>query len=106
MKYMKQFDAVIVLGCESATETVRNLVKSTHCRVIEGMEVVGVMNARPRLHSSGHISFEDCEIIPLPQPPSQAEMSVRVDRSIAHTQVKISRGNPVTKQVDSKMGTQ
>ena len=37
----KQHEAVIVLGCDSATETVRDAVKSTDCKVIEGMEVAG-----------------------------------------------------------------
>ena len=64
-KYAKQYEAVIVLGCESATETVRELVTSTDCKVIEGMEVAGFMNAKPRFHLPGNISFEDCKIIPI-----------------------------------------
>ncbi|MFC1764890.1 hypothetical protein ACFL6U_22820 [Planctomycetota bacterium] len=87
MKYVKKFDAVIVLGCESATQTVRDLAKSTNCRVIEGMEVVGVMNARPRVRFPGHISFEDCEIIPLPQPQSQTDIPVQYDRPKTRTHV-------------------
>ncbi|UCG67227.1 MAG: hypothetical protein JSW12_09685, partial [Deltaproteobacteria bacterium] len=34
-KYARQYEAVIVLGCDSATETVRDAVKSTDCKVIE-----------------------------------------------------------------------
>ena len=34
-KYAKQHEAVIVLGCDSATETVRESVKSIDCKVIE-----------------------------------------------------------------------
>ena len=49
-KYVKQYEAVIVLGCDSATETVRDLVKSTDSKVIEGMEVTGFMNAKLRFH--------------------------------------------------------
>ena len=64
-KYSKQYDAVIVLGCDSATETVRELVKSTGCKVIEGMEVTGIMNAKPRFHLPCNVSFEDCKIIPI-----------------------------------------
>lgn len=66
MKHLQKFDAAIVLGCDSATETVRDLAESTHCTVIGGMEVVGVMNARPRFRFPGNISFEDCHTIPLP----------------------------------------
>jgi hypothetical protein len=64
-KYSKQYEAVIVLGCDSATETVRDAVKSTNCKVIEGMEVTGIMNARLKFHLPCNISFEDCKVIPI-----------------------------------------
>jgi hypothetical protein len=66
-KHAKQYDAVIVLGCESATETVRQVVKSNQCKVIEGMEVAGIMNAQLRFHLTGNISFENCKIVPISQ---------------------------------------
>ena len=44
----KQHEAVIVLGCDSATETVRDAVKSTDCKVIEGMEVAGAARRKRR----------------------------------------------------------
>ena len=75
MKQARKFEAVIVLGCDSATETVRELVKATDCKVIEGMEVVGIMKARPQLHFPDRISFEECEVIALPQPQDQAHAS-------------------------------
>jgi hypothetical protein len=62
-----QFEAVIVLGCSSATETVRDAVKSTDCKVIEGMKVSGIMNATLRFQLPGSVSFEDCKIVPLSQ---------------------------------------
>ena len=34
-EYARQYEAVIVIGCESATETVRDAVGSTDCKVIE-----------------------------------------------------------------------
>ncbi len=66
-KCAKQYDAVIVLGCESATETVRDVVKSNDCKVIEGMEVTGIMNAQLRFHLPGNVSFENCKIVPISQ---------------------------------------
>ena len=66
-KFAKQYQAAIVLGCESATATVRESVKSTGCKVVEGMEVAGMMNARPRFHLPCSISFEDCKMVPLSQ---------------------------------------
>jgi hypothetical protein len=64
-RYAEQYDAVIVLGCDSATETVRDAVKSTNCKVIEGMEVAGIMNAQIRFHLPGNVSFENCKTVPI-----------------------------------------
>ena len=63
----KQHEAVIVLGCESATETVRDAVRSSGCKVIEGMEVTGIMNATLRFHLPCNVSFENCRTIPVSQ---------------------------------------
>jgi hypothetical protein len=71
----KEYEAVIVLGCDSATETVRELVKSPDSKVIEGMEVVGFMNAKLRFHWPCNVSFEDCKIIPISQQKKNEDMS-------------------------------
>jgi hypothetical protein len=74
-RQVKQYEAVIVFGCESATETVREAVKSTDCKVIEGMAVAGIMNAIPRFHLPGSVSFEDCKVVPFSQQTKETEMS-------------------------------
>jgi hypothetical protein len=74
-KCAKQYDAVIVLGCESATETVRDVVKSNDCKVIEGMETAGIMNAQLRFHLPGNVSFENCKIVPISQQKEEERMS-------------------------------
>lgn len=61
----RQHDAVVVLGCDTATETVRESVASTGCKVIEGMEVVGFMNAKMRIDWRGNVSFVDCRLVPI-----------------------------------------
>ena len=66
-KSAKQYDAVIVLGCDSATETVRDVVKSTDCKVIKGMETAGIMNAQIKFHLPGNVSFENCKTVPISQ---------------------------------------
>ncbi len=66
-RYAEQYDAVIVLGCDSATKTVRDAVKSTNCKVIEGMEVAGIINAQIRFHLPGNVSFENCKTVPISQ---------------------------------------
>ena len=73
-KYAKQHDAVIVLGCDSATETVRDSVKSINCKVIEGMQVAGIMNAKLRFHLPCNISFEGCKIIPISKQKGKEDM--------------------------------
>ena len=74
-KYAKQYEAVIVLGCESATETVHELVESIDCKVIQGMEVAGFMNAKPKFHLPCNISFEGCKIIPISQQKIEEDRS-------------------------------
>ena len=56
-------DAVIVLGCDSATATVREAAEEAGCKVIEGMEVSGIMNAQLKFQLPGSISFDGCRII-------------------------------------------
>jgi len=59
----ERYDAVIVLGCESATETARDASNSNGCKVIEGMKVAGIMNAQIRFSFPGTISFENCRTV-------------------------------------------
>lgn len=73
-KQAKQHDAVIVMGCDSATATVRDLVQSTDCKVIEAMKVSGIMNAKLRLHLPCNVSFEDCKTIPISQDKKEEEI--------------------------------
>jgi len=66
-KCLEGYDAVVVLGCDSATATVRDAVKSDSCKVIEGMKVEGIMNAQLKIQFPGNVSFENCRIIPISQ---------------------------------------
>lgn len=59
------YDSAIVLGCDSATETVRDLIEAESCTVIQAMEVTGFMNAKMTFHWPCNVSFEDCKVIPL-----------------------------------------
>ena len=63
----RQYEAAIVLGCDTANETVRESVRSTGCRVIEGMEVSGFINAKLRFRLPCDICLEDCRIVPISQ---------------------------------------
>lgn len=72
-KCSRGYEAVIVLGCESATETVRDAVKSNGCKVIEGMEVSGIMNATLEFNFPCDVSFNNCKIVPLSQQRKEDE---------------------------------
>jgi hypothetical protein len=70
-----EYDTVIVLGCDSATESVCNALQSTACKVIQGMEVDGIVNVKIRFHFPGTVSLEDSKVIPLP--PKKNDTSIR-----------------------------
>ena len=65
LKQAKQFDAAIVLGCNSATESVRDALKTTECKVIQCMEVEGIVNVKVRFRFPGTISLQESRIIPI-----------------------------------------
>ena len=56
------YDAVIVMGCDAAVETVRSCLRSTDCRVIAGMEVEGIMSVMPSIQFPFNISLEVCSV--------------------------------------------
>lgn len=62
-EYLKQYDAAIVLGCDSAVETVRDAARSSDCKVVEGMKIGGIANATLKFRLPGNISFEDSKIV-------------------------------------------
>ncbi|MDH3639973.1 MAG: hypothetical protein OES09_16140 [Gammaproteobacteria bacterium] len=44
-KRAKDYEAALVMGCESARYTVEETLKNTDCRVLLGMRLVGITNA-------------------------------------------------------------
>jgi hypothetical protein len=52
------YDALIVLGCEAAVQTVRDAVAPNPCAVLQGVETEGIMSIRPRLHFPCNLSLE------------------------------------------------
>jgi hypothetical protein len=74
-KQVRQYDAAIVLGCDSATATVRDSARPTDCKVIQGMAVAGIMNAKLRFRLPGNLSFEGCTVIPISRQKRKEDMS-------------------------------
>lgn len=64
-KRASRYDAVIVLGCDSATATVKEATEADGRTVIEGMKVSGIMNARLEFRLPASIGFRDCRIVPI-----------------------------------------
>jgi hypothetical protein len=74
-KEARRYDAAVVLGCETATETVRDALQSTGCKVIEGMETVGFLNAKMKFQLPGNVSFEDCRVVPMSRQKKEENLS-------------------------------
>ncbi len=49
LEYSRGYEALLVLGCEAATQTVRDSVKSIGCEVIQGLESEGIMSIQPKI---------------------------------------------------------
>lgn len=41
----KDYEAVVVLGCDSATYTAQQALKNADCRIIQAMQMIGITNA-------------------------------------------------------------
>ena len=76
IKHANQFEAVVVMGCESAYESVQKILKSTDCHVFHGMESEGVLNAIPKFHLPFNISLELFNITPMIYQGKQSEKKV------------------------------
>ena len=63
-KHARRYDTVVVLGCESATRTVRDSIGSANCKLIEGMETTGIMNTKLSMRFPCDICFKDSKVIP------------------------------------------
>jgi hypothetical protein len=57
-KRAAQFEAVVVLGCDAMVEAVRDSIESTGCRVIQGMEIEGLMNVIPTVRFPSSLLLE------------------------------------------------
>ena len=57
-KRAAEFEGVVVLGCEATVEIVRDSIRSTDCRVIQGMENEGIMSVLPTVSFPFNISLE------------------------------------------------
>jgi len=64
MERAARYEALLVLGCEAAVQTISDSVKSTSCQVFQGMKTKGLMSIKPRFHFPFRISLELNSITP------------------------------------------
>ena len=57
-QHARDYDALIVLGCEAAVQTVRDAVAPNDCTVLQGVETEGIMSVLPRLSLPCNLSLE------------------------------------------------
>jgi hypothetical protein len=58
-------EALVVMGCEAAVQTIYDSVKSTSCKVFQGMRSEGIMTVKPSFNLPCNISLELDKIIAL-----------------------------------------
>lgn len=64
-EHARKYEALVVLGCEAAVQTIHDSVKSTSCKVFQGMRSEGIMTIKPSFNLPCNISLELDKIIPL-----------------------------------------
>lgn len=58
-KRARDYEAVLVLGCESSVCTAQKALEGTDCRVVSGMRVVGITNAALKYRFPMTLELED-----------------------------------------------
>lgn len=61
----RQYESVIVLGCEAAYENVCDLLKDTDCQILLGMETEGVFSVTPKYEWPDTINIELLSVMPM-----------------------------------------
>ena len=49
-KRAKDYEAVLILACDSGTESAKDALKDTDCEVIQSLDMDGVINAKTSIH--------------------------------------------------------
>ena len=94
----KGYEALVVLGCEAAVQTVRDSIGPTTCTVIQGLETEGVMSILPRFNFPCNLSLQLESVTPL---------SLKVDQSEANSfspELNANGGTPTCRKAVSPSG--
>lgn len=78
MQRAMNYEALVVMGCESAVQTISDSVRSTSCKVFMGMRSEGIMSIKPGFQFPCNISLQLNSITPLLHQESAADPWVRL----------------------------
>ena len=67
----RDYDAVVVMGCEAAVATVRSALESAGCHVISGLRSEGIMSVQPKFSLPGTVRLELESITPYVHPEAE-----------------------------------
>ena len=70
LKRAREFEAVVVMGCEAAVATVRSTLESTRCHVIPGLRSEGIMSIQPKLSLPCNLTLDLESVTPYVHPES------------------------------------
>jgi len=59
LKRAKDFGTVLILGCDSATYTVRQALKGTQCQALQAMRMTGITNATVKFRFPMTLTLEE-----------------------------------------------
>lgn len=65
MKRAEKYDALVVLGCEAAVQTIRDSSDVPSFQVIQGMETEGIMSILPRYQFPANITLQLNSVTPM-----------------------------------------
>jgi len=65
MRRAKNYDALVVLGCEAAVQTILDSVDTTSFQVVQGMRTEGIMSILPQFKWPDSITLQLNSITPL-----------------------------------------
>lgn len=54
----KKYEAILVLGCDAAVQTISDAVKSASCKVVQGMTTQWLMSVKPKFQFPGKVLLE------------------------------------------------
>ena len=78
MKQAIKYDALVVMGCEAAVQTVYDSVKSTACKVFQGMRTEGIMSIKPLFQFPCNILLQLNSVTPVLHQEKNPESWVRL----------------------------